>query len=102
MLILWQAWRGRTKPESKFSKEMQEKSLGAYSKESGWVSSLTKEQREQRQRKVAALEQKYIEEGKDGGAVHAGGSQVLTSSGTEGSIEASHKSPVAELIFAYT
>jgi gelsolin len=84
-------WRGRTKPESKFSQEMQDKQLGAYNTESGWVSSLTKEQRDGRQRKIQALEEKYVQMGKDAGAVHAGGSNVLTSLGAEGSIEKAHK-----------
>lgn len=65
---------------------MQEKSLGAYSAESGWVSSLTAAQLKARQQKIVALEKRYIEEGKDGGAVHHGGSNVLTSAGTEGTI----------------
>lgn len=68
---------------------MQEKSLGAYNASSGWVASLTKEQRDQRQSKIGELEKKYVELGKDGGAVHHGASQVLTSAGTEGSIQAS-------------
>lgn len=81
-----QKWRGRTKPESSYSKEMQEKSLGAYNQESGWVSSLTKEQREARARRITALEQKYIEAGKNAGASHFGGTDILVSEGTEGSL----------------
>jgi len=81
-------WRGRSKPESSYSAEMQEKSLGAYNAKSGWVASLTKEQREERQNKIVALEKKYVEMGKDGGAVHLGGSDILTSAGTEGSLQA--------------
>jgi len=83
-------WRGRTKPESTYSTERQEKQVGAYSAESGWVSSLTPQQRKQRQNKIENLEKKYIEKGKDGGAIHFGGSQVLTSDGAEGSISAGH------------
>ena len=79
-------WKGRTKKESAYSKEMQDASAGAYSKESGWVSSLSKEELAQRLGKVQALEKKYTEMGKDGGAVHAGGSQMLTSAGTEPSL----------------
>lgn len=65
---------------------MQEKSLGAYSTESGWVSSLSPAQLKARQQKVMELEKRYITEGKDGGAIHHGGSNVLTSAGTEGTI----------------
>lgn len=51
------------------------------------MSSLTPQQRAARQSKVAALEQKYLEEGKDGGATHAGGSNTLVSVGAEGSLQ---------------
>lgn len=83
-------WRGRSKSESKFSQEMQSKQQGAYSAESGWVSGLSKQQRDARRRKIAILEEKYIQEGKDAGAVHHGGSNVLVSAGTEGSIQPAH------------
>eukprot|EP00038_Savillea_parva_P007724 m.172141 g.172141 ORF g.172141 m.172141 type:complete len:873 (-) comp13479_c0_seq1:84-2702(-) len=83
-------WRGRSKPESSYSKEMQEKSLGAYNAESGWVASLSEEQRKARQRRIQSLEQKYIEEGKDAGATHFGGTDILVSAGTEGSLQPAH------------
>ena len=79
-------WKGRVKKESAYSKEMQAASAGAYSKDSGWVSSLSKEELAQRLGKVQALEKKYTEMGKDGGAEHAGGSQILTSGGAEPSL----------------
>jgi len=81
------AWKGRVKKESQYSKEMQAASAGAYSKASGWVSSLSKEELAQRLGKVQALEEKYMKEGgKDGGAEHAGGSNTLVSAGTEPSL----------------
>eukprot|EP00040_Diaphanoeca_grandis_P028754 m.166936 g.166936 ORF g.166936 m.166936 type:complete len:874 (-) comp31447_c0_seq1:212-2833(-) len=83
-------WRGRTKPESTYSKERQEKQVGAYNATSGWVSSLSPQQRQQRQNKIENLEKKYIELGKDGGAVHHGASEVLVSEGAEGSIQVAH------------
>eukprot|EP00039_Didymoeca_costata_P025487 m.13551 g.13551 ORF g.13551 m.13551 type:complete len:877 (-) comp4878_c0_seq1:93-2723(-) len=92
-------WRGRTKPESSYSKEMQEKRIGAYNAETGWVSSLTKAQRESRQKKLEALETKYMKEGAGGGAVHCGASDVLTSGGTEGSLTAAKKfDPVTDAL----
>jgi hypothetical protein len=80
-------WKGRAKKESAYSAEMQKASAGAYSKASGWVSSLSKEELAARQQKVQTLEKKYTEMGKDAGAVHAGGSQTLTSAGTEPSLK---------------
>lgn len=54
-----EAWKGRTKAESSYAKELQSKKYGAYNPASGWVSSKTAEERAAHENRIKKIEGAY-------------------------------------------
>lgn len=58
-----EAWKGRSKEESSYAKELQAKKYGAYNPASGWVSSKTAEERAAHEARIEKIEGAYDNDG---------------------------------------